>query len=213
MSFIKDFILSDYLYKNSYFKVVDEVLSTPAAASFFYLCGLLGYVATTVFYYYLQDSYSGLKKEAPGNFSLPDLTRAVFWVHIAVGSAVMINAIGYKFFVSGNIQVFFQAFLVIGPGSFNTFVIGALLPVSATLSETNSESYFENKTNPLDLDPFETNLAALILACAQNALMLALLFLSFTSSAGMVRSRIAALPTNSGETNTDKKSARGSMYF
>jgi len=160
----------------SYFKNVNDVLGGASMA--FYVLGFSAFVTTAVFYWGLHSSYASIREGRQGYNYLPDLTAAVFWIHIAVGLFVLLDATYYKRLIKNKLQVFLQAFFIIGPGSFNTFVVAGLLGISALFGDDVSiDDYFDHKTNDIGLKPYETNLAALICACLSNAMMLALIFL------------------------------------
>lgn len=160
----------------SYFKNVNDVLGGASLA--FYVLGFSAFVTTAVFYWGLHSSYADIIETVYNDDVFSHLTAAVFWIHIAVGFFVILDATFYERLIKNKLQVFLQAFFIIGPGSFNTFVVASLLPTSINYGDRPINLLlFTSKTNDIGLKIIETNLAALICACLSNAMMLALIFL------------------------------------
>ncbi len=159
----------------SYFKNVNDVLGGASMA--FYVLGFSAFVTTAVFYWGLHSSYANIIEGGFKDNIFSHLTAAVFWIHIAVGFFVILDAMYYKKLIETKLQVFVQTFFIIGPGSFNTLVVASLLSTSILYSDSYNAIFFGLQTNDIGLNTFETNLAALICACLSNAMMLALIFL------------------------------------
>lgn len=198
----------------SYFQVINDVIDKPMAVYLFYFLGLAGFATTAAFYWGLHNTMASLKEGKPGYNYFPDLTIAIFYIHIAVGGFVGFNALFYEKFIEKKVQVFVQAFCIIGPGSFNTLVVAGLLSMTAYYdTDAGIKSVFDHETNDLGMKPFQTNLAALICACLSNALMLAMMFLTFSSSQGTISAKVG-LPMDSTESESGgSKKAKSSMYF
>ena len=171
----------------SYFKNVNDVLGGASMA--FYVLGFSAFVTTAVFYWGLHSSYEGLIEGVFKDNVFSHLTAAVFWIHIAVGFFVILDATFYERLIKNKLQVFVQAFFIIGPGSFNTFVVASLFSTSIAYGDVDATSIFDTETNDIGLKMIETNLAALICACLSNAMMLALIFLP-NSGTGVTGAKI-----------------------
>lgn len=174
---------------NTFLQNIQEVTGSKV---FFSVIGIILWILTLLTYIMLHDRIDSAEEGsiifAREDGYLSDLSLAIIIIHCIVLAFVGIDTIFYNFFVENNVQVYFQAGLVIAPGSFNTFVLGGMVAAAAVID--------------LGDQVFESALAALIMACLSNSLMIALLFAIFHSKQNINETFNVRVGARPGGSNT-----------
>lgn len=151
-----------------YWKYVEEVNKYP---TWFGIFGAASYGATLYFYTEIYMNLNDIDDTNSNYDKLKVLSLLLLIFHVLVGIFVLLNAVFYARFTRSKWQVLFQGLCIIGPGTFNTIVVGAFLCLFAFLADYN-DAAVSGKFKDL----YEHSLGAFVSATVGNSIMLAQVF-------------------------------------